>query len=93
MTKLEEKLLQLGYEVYINNSLVCTAIQFSKYYGNHRLYIFYNSIKEVCFGERIVPCAFYSNQSQIDNLQQAFNQLQKDLEVLRECLNVENVNI
>ena len=84
MSRLEQKLIELGYEVDINNSLVCTAIQFSKYYGNHRLDIFYNSIKEVCFGERIVPYAFCSNQSYIDNLQQAFNQLQKDLEVLKD---------
>lgn len=85
MTKLEQKLLELGYEVYINNSLVCTAIQFSKYYGNHRLDIFYNSIKEVCFGERIVPYAFCSKQSYIDNLQQAFNILQNDLKELELC--------
>ena len=82
MSRLEDKLLRLGYEIYISNSLCCTAIQFSKYYGNHRLDIFYNSIKEVCFGGRIEPYAFCSRQSYIDSLQQAFDILQKDLKEL-----------
>ena len=88
MTKLEEKLIQLGYDtnydMNINNSWNSCAVCFTKYFGNHQLSIHYNRIKEICHSYYVTPILRYSKQEQIDNLQQAFNQLQKDLEVLKD---------
>ena len=76
MTKLEEKLIELGYENYIyywqkttwvNNTFV--VIQISK----------------VLTGS-LSRCIIKSQQD-IDNLQLAFNEMQKDLEVLKEYEN------
>ena len=73
MTKLEEKLLELGYETY--NEVY-------KYWRKGLIVIetFYERIEDyyVC-GPRLIR-----TQQDIDNPQQALNQLQKDLEVLRE---------
>ena len=84
MTKLEQKLVELGYEKTISNEYV----KF-KYYP----------IKIVIF-----PCVLGGtlqfgtilniyNQKQLDDfkydLQQAFNEMQKDLEILK---NIDNLN-
>ena len=78
MTKLEEKLIQLGYENIKNNRWV------KEYDGNKNIFINtnenHNEIKEYY----IHFYSFLECQQDIDNLQQAFNQLQKDLEVLKD---------
>ena len=80
MTKLEEKLLELGYE-YINHN---------HYYKKRFTKFVYSFIDLNSTNTRIndygveTPNNVYRKQEQLDNLQQAFNQLQKDLEVLKE---------
>lgn len=75
MTKLEEKLLELGYEksniprIYIKR-IYCNNIQLT-----------------ICGNTVLSPKIQTNNiveyQWEIDNLQQAFNELQKDLEELK----------
>ena len=75
MTKLEEKFVELGYEPF-------DSITFDKHY-NSDLLIRINS-KELT-GRVFARCLYsFKSQQDIDILQQAFNQLQKDLEVLKE---------
>ena len=78
MTKLEQKLLELGYEFYlIDNGRVIYIKDYHKIrltiVMSEKIYGFINTYKI----DRI------DYQQDIDNLQQAFNQLQNDLEVLK----------
>lgn len=77
MTKLEKKLIELGYE-----KSNIPRIYIKRIYGNN--------IQITICGNTILKPKIQTNniieyQEEIDNLQQAFNQLQKDLEVLKEC--------
>lgn len=75
MTKLEEKLIELGYkqEEYLH-------FIYFKYIND--FYVFINSRNLNKYGvERFMKT--YSKQKDIDNLQQAFNELQRDLEILK----------
>ena len=78
MNKLEEKLLKLGYKTAIDYDGILgikevnqadLVIKISNENKNHNYVYSYSR----CF----------DSQQDIDNLQQAFNQLQKDLEVLQ----------
>lgn len=82
MTKLEEKFAELAYVPF-------DSITFDKYY-NSDLIIRINS-KELT--GRVFARCFYSFKSQqdIDDLQQAFNVLQNDLEKLRQIESKENL--
>ena len=77
MTKLEEKLIELGYEnvygyVYIKRLNSIYSISFEVYSS-----VYY------CSTYREIKS--FRKQQDIDDLQQAFNTMQKDLEVLKEC--------
>ena len=80
MTKLEEKLIQLGYEyricehrfIKINKDLTCIFIEFDR----RKFEIKWCGVQ--------IPNNTFLFQQDIDNLQQAFNQLQLDLEVLKD---------
>ena len=78
MTKLEEKLLELGY-VYVGEFLNCK--KYIKQFNNCVLIRIEITRRQpigfVCF-----EGAIYF-QEHINYIQQAFNQLQKDLEVLQ----------
>ena len=84
MTKLEQKLIQLGYckkeeygciEYWKESNPVQPLI-----YG-YKITIL---ISDEIIGNVYTGTARYYKQIEIDNLQQAYNQLQKDLEVLKE---------
>ncbi|MBO5712493.1 MAG: hypothetical protein J6R47_06605 [Acholeplasmatales bacterium] len=84
MTKLEEKLLQLeyevGYEEWDENKEYLNASK----YGINRgctINIRYRNGK---FFDAYLYRPYFTSQQDIANLQQAFNILQKDLEVLKE---------
>ena len=79
MTKLEKKLIELGYtqEDYSSN----IYYKFIK-----RIYIFINAYNLNKYGVEY-PMMTYTKQKHINDLQQAFNELQKDLEVLKQCQN------
>lgn len=78
MSRLEEKLIELGYEFYCPN-------YYMKLYCDQRIFI------ELRYNQNIQDYyveAHYWNfklKKQIDNLQLAFNELQKDLEILNKC--------
>ena len=85
MTKLEEKLLELGYRTNWFYRLFSEIKYFNQCFGQMlviKFDKFYNSYK----GEVWVNPTCKTQQD-VDNMQQAFNQLQKDLEVLKkyEC--------
>ena len=79
MTKLEEKLIELGYEYHELYNI------WEKEILNHIIHIMLSDGQihhnEVVNHQNIIVI----NQQQIDNLQQAFNEMQKDLEILKEC--------
>lgn len=83
MTKLEEKLLKLGYKSVIpNNWYKLTRHKFVK-----RIVLSNGKIEKDKCGVQWVKrdCNnFYKTQQDIDKLQQAFNQLQNDLKELKE---------
>ena len=77
MTKLEEKLQELGFQKSLNPSIS------NVYYKTTTLYIFGVKIdngkiiqNEVHFLVKWIP---------FDNLQQAYNEMQRDLKILKEC--------
>ena len=84
MSKLEEKLIELGYE--------CYGLSLNGYCYNKRVNgrVDLKIIYDKTYRNRIngwevnyYPVSVTSQQD-IDNLQQAFNEMQKDLEVLKE---------
>ena len=72
MTKLEEKLKELGYENYIY------YWQKPKWVNNTFIVVRINEDLTGSLGDCIIK-----SQQDIDNLQQAFNEMQKDLEELK----------
>ena len=83
MTKLEEKLIELGYKRRIDIPYGYYKYAFRDGKGNFILIhieildnrIIYYSVQNIT--------TLFRKQSEINNLQQAFNEMQKDLEVLR----------
>lgn len=87
MTKLEEKLLELGYRK--NASSIRDSFFFNKPFSVIQIVI-YTDKKITKIKDTFVDNIDHKIKTQkgINNLQQAFNQLQKDLEVLREYENI-----
>ena len=80
MTKLEEKLIELGYVEDKCYSNVYKKIENKNIFIIRLNYKNRNKIDYIC-----IENAYYiETQQDIDHLQQAFNQLQNDLEVLKE---------
>ena len=78
MSRLEQKLQELGYLKHTPRSL-----KYGKYVNEYELLI---DISIKPFKSYIVmECFWLSEQSEIDRLQQAFNQLQSDLKELKQC--------
>ena len=80
MTKLEEKLIQLGYEEREYNRFHHI---YDKEIGGHKLTLYIDDNGKIVINQ-VIPYKHFTARFQvnIDSLQQAFNQLQKDLEVL-----------
>ena len=77
MTKLEEKLIELGYER-------CSYYKYEKKFETYCEMFCEVDIKEKPKGRlRLGIYDWIYTQQDIDNLQQAFNEMQKDLEVLK----------
>lgn len=83
MSKLEEKLVELGYKSYYN-SLIHKHHRYYKQFSNIiGINITINNDKITVSNVEYGSYLFYKQQD-IDNLQKAFDMLQKDLEVLKE---------
>ena len=80
MTKIEEKLNELGYELKYERENTTIYKKDYKYY-EFQIEIIENVVVDGCLENQ---CNVFFIQQDIDNLQQAFNTLQQDLEVLRE---------
>ena len=79
MTKLEQKLAELGYKPYyrcyekIVGKISIFVEPFNEPFTKiHKMYVYNDN-------------HYIKKQEQLDNLQQAFNEMQKDLEILKEC--------
>lgn len=82
MSKLEEKLIELGYVRY---GLAGYGHYYSKKLGNEIEMVIYYDDKEDFITHYCIKKEYsFYNQQDIDNLQQAFNQLQKDLKELKQ---------
>lgn len=88
MTKLKEKLLELEY-ILDDYDKDFMEYKYVKKINVAELHIFYNHITKTYYGLCITTHKVI-NQLVIDNLQQAYNRLTKDLEELKEY---ENKNI
>ena len=77
MTKLEEKLIELGYEKPLNPSIS------NVYFKKTILYIFGVKIENGKIIQNEVR--FLVKWMPFDNLQKVSNEVQKDLEILKEC--------
>lgn len=82
MTKLNKKLLELGYK--FDKLMSCKDFQvYTKWVNGHEIMIHIES-DSITYNYVCVPATGIESQEQINNIQQAFNQLQKDLEVLKD---------
>lgn len=79
MNKLEQKLIELGYEQYADTRLYSKKISET---DNEIIIVLTYERNEIDIYKVFCPSSF-SKQQQIDYLQQAFNVMQKDLEVLK----------
>lgn len=75
MTKLEEKLKELEYE---RNYITCV---WEKDFNEYTIKIY--TVEGIKGWVNVEPYTNFRRQSQIDNLQQAFNVMQQDLEKLK----------
>ncbi len=82
MTKLEKKLIELEYEKILHNYMT-KLTQYKKGFAYCHIRIFVREGELVMY--ELCPNCGYQNQYEVDNLQKAFNQLQKDLEALKGC--------
>lgn len=76
MNKLEQKLIELGYELYDE----ILNVYIKKVYVSHYIAIFVNDIENSRVWTKKQQ---YYNEKDIDTLTQALKQMQKDLEELR----------
>lgn len=83
MTKLEQKLQELGYK----QDTFISTIFYGEIKNDCRFHkdIFLNDILTEVKAHKVTPFCAFRTQQDIDELQQAFNELQKDLEILKEC--------
>lgn len=81
MTKLEEKLIELGYK-YVE-SIECYGKKYSRFIS---IFIELNKDKSKVNDYDVEYTTYrFKKQEQIDVLQQAYNEMQNDLEVFNEC--------
>lgn len=87
MTKLEQKLIKLGYEK-ISHNYMTKLTRYKKDFDFAYIHFFIRNNEIVMYG----ACANcdYQEQYELDNLQQAFNKLQNDLKELKEYENCRN---
>lgn len=84
MTKLEQKLIELGYEI---QDTAWTYKQTRNRYFDCFVYIQFLKKENKINYYGVKPIFSIKTQQDIDNLQQAFNQLQNDLKELNMCEN------
>ena len=83
MSKLEQKLIELGYVKYQENIYKTEFFYLRLFEEFHTLHI--NVKKDGSITHAYVKCSDVVDcQQDIDNVQKSFNQLQKDLEVLKD---------
>ena len=82
MTKINKKLLELGYEFDKLMSRKDFQV-YSKWVNGHEIMI-HTEDNSITYNYVCVPATGLESQEQINNIQQAFNVLQNDLEVLKD---------
>lgn len=81
MTKLEQKLVELGYE----KEPYFPTIYCKEFNCALKKNIFLSLSFTKIETSKITPYGAFRKQQDIDNLQQAFDEMQKDLEILKGC--------
>lgn len=84
MTKLEEKLTDLGYEK-ISHNYMTRLTRYKKEFAFSYINFHIRDNEIVMYG--VCPTCDYQTQYEVDDLQEALDQLQKDLEVLKKYEN------
>ena len=84
MTKLEQKLIELGYEVGYEEWDENKEYLIGCKYGINKCCTIDIRYRKGIFFDAYLYRPYFTSQQDIDNLQQAFNQLQQDLEVLKD---------
>ena len=77
MPSLEQKLKELGYESIKDYYVKSFGFAFN-------IYIAFNTDNKPMGWVKEMPLYMFTNQQEINNLQQAFNEMQKDLKILKE---------
>lgn len=80
MPRLEEKLIELGYEK-ISHNYMTRLTRYKKDFAFSYINFHIRDNEIVMYG--VSPTCDYQTQYEVDDLQQAYNQLQNDLEVLK----------
>ena len=80
MIKLEQKLIELGYEIYHKDEY---SITWCKSYSIGYIHIEIRKDKIINSCIKSITDLFFT-QNHIDYLQQTFNEMQKDLNILKE---------
>ena len=80
MTKLEEKLIQLGYKIFRKENDGCIIYRKTNIGGYLEIHIFDNNV----FKSGVLFPLIITTEWELKNINRAFNQLQKDLEVLKD---------
>lgn len=80
MTKLEQMLIELGYEKIIHNFMT-KLTNYQKNFAFCKIRIFIRDGVLVMY--ELDQNWGYQEQCELDNFQQAFNEMKKDLEVLK----------
>lgn len=84
MNKLEQKLIELGYKYDLSHYVYTKEYQLDT---DNKIMIVLNSDRTTIQNSRVYCLSPYFKQQDIDNLQLAYNEMQKDLEVLKEYEN------
>lgn len=85
MTKLEEKLIQLGYSEWCYSLDYKTYIKIYNHKSDLNIHVTNNKDEIIDWFVYVEEFTF-KTQEGINDLQQAFNQLQADLKELKECI-------
>ena len=81
MTKLEEKLIELGFHYCFDNA---EGYLYSKKHNKKYIFnVLISYTKKHIENYDVTNLYDFHSQKDIDNLQQAFNEMQRDLEILK----------
>ena len=85
MTKLEQKLIELKYENRPNLCGIGLENQWSKYFDAGEIIIELDEEEKQVIDYYVKPYRIIRTEQDLKTYKQAFDEMQKDLEILKEC--------